>query len=82
MSSISVCLFTAFMGRWVDHAEWTWKELTAEELEGAVEHVTTADFPEEIAVLNRMAICAGFRPAQVLVTDRSDFYALMAFQAA
>jgi hypothetical protein len=50
-----------------------------EEIDGAVEHVTTADFPEEIGTLNRMAVGAGFRPAEVLFTDRSDFYALMAF---
>lgn len=70
----------AFMGRWVDHAKWTWKDLTIEELDGAVEHVTTSDFPEEITTLNRMAVSAGFQPAEVLFTDRSDFYALMAFQ--
>ena len=61
----------AFMGRWVDHAEWAWNA-----------HVTTADFPEEIGTLNRMAVAAGFDPAEVLFTDRSDFYALMAFRAA
>lgn len=72
----------AFMGRWVDHAQWTWKELSAEELAGAVEHVTTSDFPEEITTLNRMAVSAGFRPAEILFTDRSDFYSLMAFDAA
>jgi SAM-dependent methyltransferase len=71
-----------FMGRWVDHAKWTWKALTIEEIDGAVEHVTTADFPEEIGTLNRMAVGAGFRPAEVLFTDRSDFYALMAFGTA
>lgn len=70
----------AFMGRWVDHAKWTWKALTIEELDGAVEHVTTSDFPEEVGTLNRMAVSAGFHPAEVLFSDRSDFYALMAFQ--
>lgn len=70
-----------FMGRWVDHAQWSWKALTVEELAGAVEHVTTSDFPEEITTLNRMAVRAGYRPAEILFTDRSDFYSLMAFDA-
>ncbi len=69
-----------FMGRWVDHARWTWKDLTVAELDGAVEHVTTSDFPEEIGTLNRMAVNTGFQPAEILFTDRSDFYALMAFR--
>jgi SAM-dependent methyltransferase len=69
-----------FMGRWVDHAKWTWKALSIEEIEGAVEHVTTSDFPEEIGTLNRMAVNTGFQPAEILFTDRSDFYALMAFR--
>ena len=71
-----------FMGRWVDHAKWTWKALSIEEIEGAVEHVTTSDFPEEIGTLNRMAVNTGFQPAEILFTDRSDFYALMAFRGA
>ena len=71
----------AFMGRWVDHAEWAWSALSVDEVAGAVEHVTTSDFPEEIGTLNRMAVGAGFDPAEVLFTDRSDFYALMAFRA-
>jgi len=69
----------SYMGRWVDHAQWSWSALTVEEIEGAVEHVTTSDFPEEISTLNRMAVAAGFTPADVLFTDRTDFYALMAF---
>lgn len=72
----------AFMGRWVDHAKWTWKSLTMEELDGAVEHVTTSDFPEEVGTLNRMAVAAGFHPAEILFTDRSDFYSLMEFRSA
>jgi SAM-dependent methyltransferase len=71
----------AFMGRWVDHAERFWKSLTQEEMAAAVEHVTSADFPEEIGTLNRMAVEAGFQPAEVLFTDRSEFYAFMAFRA-
>lgn len=71
----------AFMGRWVDYAEWAWSALSVEEVAGAVEHVTTSDFPEEIGTLNRMAVAADFDPAEVLFTDRSDFYALMAFRA-
>ena len=71
----------AYMGRWVDHAEWAWKALTKEEVEGTVNHVTTSDFPEEITTLNRMAVSAGFHPAQILFMDRTDFYALMVFQA-
>ena len=71
----------SYMGRWVDHAEWAWKALTKEEVEGAVEHVTTSDFPEEITTLNSMATRAGFHPAQILFIDRTDFYALMVFQA-
>ena len=71
----------AYMGRWVDHAEWSWKALTTEEVEGAVMHVTTSDFPEEITTLNRMAVRAGFNPAQILFMDRTDFYALMEFRA-
>jgi SAM-dependent methyltransferase len=70
-----------FMGRWVDHAKWTWKALTVEELRGAVDHVTTSDFPEEIGTLNRMAVNSGYHPAEILFADRSDFYALMAFRA-
>ena len=45
-----------------------------------MEHVTTSDFPEEIGTLNRMAVNTGFQPAEILFTDRSDFYALMAFR--
>jgi SAM-dependent methyltransferase len=71
-----------FMGRWVDHVKWTWKALTIEELDGAVEHVTTSDFPEEIGTLNRMAVGAGFHPAEILFSDHSDFYSLMAFRSA
>ena len=71
----------AYMGRWVDHAEWVWKALTMEEIEGAVEHVTTSDFPEEISTLNRMAVRAGFHPSRILFEDRTDFYALMEFRA-
>lgn len=70
----------AYMGRWVDNAQWYWSALTLEEIAGAVEHVTTSDFPEEVGTLNRMAGSAGFRPAEILFTDRSDFYALMAFR--
>lgn len=70
----------AFMGRWIDHAKWTWKALTVEELHGAVEHVTTSDFPEEIGTLNRMAVNSGYHPAEILFADRSDFYALMVFR--
>ena len=72
----------AYMGRWVDHAEWSWRELTVEEIAGAVQHVTSSDYPEEITTLNRMATGTGFRPAEVLFYDRTDFYALMAFRQA
>lgn len=71
----------AYMGRWVDNARWSWRALSLEEIAGAVEHVTTSDFPEEIGTLNRMAVGAGFRPAEVLFTDRGDFYAMMVFRA-
>ena len=69
----------SYMGRWVDHAEWSWSALTVEEVAGAVQHVTTSDFPEEISTLNRMAVASGFKPAEILFMDRTDFYALMAF---
>jgi SAM-dependent methyltransferase len=69
----------SYMGRWVDHAQWAWRALTVEEISGAVEHVTTSDYPEEIATLNHMAIGASFKPAGIRFTDRTDFYALMAF---
>lgn len=69
----------SYMGRWVDHARWSWKALSVEEVAGAVQHVTTSDFPEEITTLNRMAVNSGFKPAEVLFSDRTDFYALMAF---
>ena len=71
---------TTYIGRWVDHAQWTWRALNRDEIRGAVHHVTTSDFPEEIGTLNRMAISAGFKPARILFMDRTDFYALMAFQ--
>ncbi len=71
----------SYMGRWVDHAEWSWKALSVEEIAGAVQHVTSSDFPEEIATLNRMAVSSGFRPAEILFMDHTDFYALMAYQA-
>lgn len=70
----------SYMGRWVDHAKWSWSALTVEEISGAVQHVTTSDFPEEMTTLNRMAVGAGFKPAQMLFMDHTDFYALMAFQ--
>ena len=71
----------SYMGRWVDHAEWAWKALSLEEVTGAIEHVTTSDYPEEITTLNHMATGAGFLPAEILFMDRTDFYALMAFKA-
>jgi len=71
----------SYMGRWVDHAKWTWRALSVEDVAGAVEHVTTSDYPEEIATLNHMAVAAGFQPSEVLFTDRSDFYALLAFHS-
>ena len=71
----------SYMGRWVDHAKWTWSALSAEDVAGAVEHVTTSDYPEEITTLNHMAVAAGFQPAQPLFTDRADFYALLAFHS-
>ena len=71
----------SYMGRWVDHAEWAWNALTAEEVAGAIRHVTTSDYPEEIGTLNRMAVSSGFQPAEVLFMDRTDFYALMVFRA-
>jgi SAM-dependent methyltransferase len=72
----------SYMGRWVDYAEWSWKALSVEEIAGAVQHVTSSDFPEEVATLNRMAVGSGFRPAEILFMDHTDFYALMAFQLA
>jgi SAM-dependent methyltransferase len=72
----------AYMGRWVDNTRWSWRALSLEEIAGAVEHVTTSDFPEEIATLNRMAVGAGFHPAEILFTDKGDFYALMSFVGA
>lgn len=69
-----------YMRRWVDHAEWSWKALTVEEIAGAVEHVTTSDYPEDITTLNRMAVASGFQPADTLFMDRTDFYALLAFR--
>jgi SAM-dependent methyltransferase len=72
----------SYMGRWVDNAQWSWSALSVEEIESAVQHVTTSDFPEEIGTLNRMAVNTGFQPAEILFTDRSDFYALMAFRGA
>jgi SAM-dependent methyltransferase len=71
----------SYMERWVDHARRFWKALTAEEVEKAVEHVTTSDYPEEVSELNRMALAAGFRPAEILLRDRTEFYALMLFRA-
>jgi SAM-dependent methyltransferase len=72
----------SYMGRWVDYAEWSWKALSVEEIAGAVQHVTSSDFPEEVATLNRMAVGSGFHPAEILFMDHTDFYALMAFQLA
>jgi len=70
----------SYMGRWVDHAEWAWNALTTEEVAGAIQHVTTSDYPEEIGTLNRMAVSSGFEPAEILFMDRTDFYALMVFK--
>lgn len=69
-----------YLGRWTDHAIWSWQSLTSEEVDRAVQHVVTADFPEDLTTLNRMALNAGFQPAKILFMDRTDFYALMAFQ--
>lgn len=69
----------SYMRRWVDHTRSSWNALTMDEVSEAVEHVTTSDFPEEIASLNGMAVGAGLKPAVVLFTDPTDFYALMAF---
>lgn len=70
----------SYMGRWVDHAEWAWNALTAEEVAGAIEHVTSSDYPEEIGTLNRLAALSGLEPAEVLFMDQTDFYALMVFR--
>ena len=72
----------SYMGRWVDYAEWSWKALSLEEVAGAVEHVTSSDYPEEIGTLNRIAVRAGFQSADILFMDRTDFYALMVFRSA
>jgi len=69
----------SYMKRWVDHTRSSWNALTVDEVSEAVEHVTTADFPEEIATLNGMAVGAGLKPADVLFKDPTDFYALLAF---
>ena len=69
-----------YLGRWVDHARWSWNTLTEGELDGAVGHVTSSDHPEEITTLNRFAIAAGFQPAEILFMDRTNFYALMVFR--
>ncbi len=69
-----------FMQRWVNHAQKTWMELTPEELASAIEHVTSADFPEEIAGLDQMAVDAGFYPAELLYRDPFNFYAQLAFR--
>lgn len=70
-----------YMGRWVDHAQWSWTALSGEDLGRAVDHVTSSDHPEEIATLNRFAHRSGFHSAQILFMDRTDFYALMVFRA-
>jgi SAM-dependent methyltransferase len=72
---------SVYMGRWVDHAQWSWKALSGEDLGRAVEHVTSSDHPEEISTLNRLALDAGFHAAEVLFIDRTDFYALMVFRS-
>jgi SAM-dependent methyltransferase len=70
----------SYMGRWVDHAERSWSALTREEVAAAVGHVTSSDYPEEIATLNDMALGAGFHSAEILFRDPTDFYALLAFR--
>jgi len=68
-----------YLHRWVEEARASWCSLSAQEVETAVGHVTTSDFPEEITTLNEMAVNAGFHAAEILFKDPSDFYALMAF---
>jgi SAM-dependent methyltransferase len=69
-----------YMSRWVARSEKTWRALTPEELGGAIGHVTSADFPEEIDSLQAMGVEAGFKKAEVLFKDPDGFYALMAFR--
>lgn len=71
----------SYMRRWVDHAKHSWSALTGEEVAAAVEHVTSADHPEEISTLNRMASASGFRNAEILFADPTRFYALMVFRS-
>ena len=70
----------AYMSRWVDNAERNWRALSIEDVAEAVKHVTTSDFPEEIATLDSMAVNSGFQHSEILFMDRDRFYALMAFR--
>ena len=69
----------AYMIRWVDDAERNWSALSIKDVAEAVKHVTTSDFPEEIATLDSMAVSSGFQHSEILFTDPDRFYALMAF---
>jgi len=70
-----------YLQRWVKGARASWNSLSSEEIDAAVNHVTTSDFPEEIDTLSQMAVDAGFHPATVLYRDPTRFYALMVFES-
>jgi len=72
----------AYMIRWVDDAQRNWNALSIEDVAEAVKHVTTSDFPEEIATLDSMGVSSGFQHSERLFTDPNRFYALMAFRTA
>ena len=67
-----------FLTRTSEHARATYTGVTPEELEGALAHVRSADFPESPATYCRMARDAGFAKAEVLFISSDKLFALVA----
>lgn len=67
-----------FLNRTSEHAHAAYTGLTPDELEGALSHIRSADFPESPATYCRMAHDAGFGQAGVLYICPQKLFALIA----
>ena len=65
--------------RWWEMAQAQWTALDAPRLRLAWDHVSSADYPEELEVWNQLGRTAGFAPVKNLYTEPQGFYALLEF---
>lgn len=67
-----------FLTRTSEHARSAYTGITPEELEGALAHIRSADFPESPATYCRMARDAGFARDEVLYISPDELFAVVA----